>query len=232
MREKKAKAEAFEEVKDRFGSTLYSRRLRESIAADAAADAARAAMLLDCDDETSRIDLPSGTRVIIHAKADPLEVETTFEALDGEIPPEDLEGLDIVRFEGEGSERTTEVPKGDGTTERKEVSGDYRVLDDKRTIIRDFFPHEYRTIKHEIGHHVFHKLSPDQKTEWKDRWEDLKGRDKLPNDYAGKNENEGFAELYEHFRNRLPLDDEAHEGFAPFVHPNPQMPDDEGEEEE
>jgi hypothetical protein len=231
MREKKAKQEAFDAVKDRFGSTIYSRRLRESIAADEAAESARAAMLLACDDETSRIDLPSGTKIIIHAKADPLEVETTLDILDGEIPPEDLEDLDIVRFEGEASGDTTEVPKPDGTTERRKVSGDYRVLDDGRTVIRDFFPHDYRTIKHEIGHHVFHKLTPNQKTRWKTQWETLKRRGKLPNDYAGKNENEGFAELYEHFRNRLPLDNEAREAFALFVRPNPQTPGSQGEEE-
>jgi hypothetical protein len=230
MRDKKAKAKAFDDVKDRFGSSVYSRRLTESIAADEAAKTARAAMLSTCDNKTSRVDLPSGTRVIIHAKSDPLEVKTTLDILDDEIPDEDLEGLDIVRFEGEGSGRTAEVPKPDGTTERREVSGDYRVLDDGRTVVRDFFPHDYRTIKHEIGHHVFHKLSADRKARWKRQWEDLKRRGKLPSDYAGKNENEGFAEIYERFRNRLQLDDAAREAFSPFVHPNPETPEGHGEE--
>lgn len=229
MREKKAKAEAFNEVKHLFGSAMFSRRLQDSIAADRAAETAWQAMLAACDNETSRIDLPSGTRVIIHAKADPLAVETTFDILNGEIPAEDLEGLDIVRFEGERSGRTTEVPQSDGSTDCREVRGDYRVIDDGRTIIRDCFPHDFRTIEHEIGHHVFHKLSPDQQKQWKTLWGELKRRGKLPTDYAGKNENEGFAELYEHFRNRLPLTDEAHEAIARFVRPNPQSAEIHGE---
>jgi hypothetical protein len=232
LRDKKAKAKAFDEVHDRFGSSIYSRQLRESIAADEAAKTARTAMLRACDNESSRIDLPSGTRVIVHAKADPLEVETTLDILDDEIPDKDLEGLDIVRLEGEGSGRTTEVPKPDGTTERRAVSGDYRVLDDGRTIVRDFYPHDYHTIKHEIGHHVFHKLSADRKTRWKQQWEHLKSHGKLPSDYAGKNENEGFAEIYERFRNRLPLDDAAREAFGEFVRSNPEAPAAHAEEED
>lgn len=230
MREKKAKDEAFQAVRHRFGSGLYERRLRESIAADEAAERARAAMLLACDDESSRIDLPSGTKVIVHARSDPLEVERILQVLEQEIPPDDLAGLDTIHLKGEPSDRRIDVPVGGSTTEPQDVNGDYTQTDSGRGIIRDYFPHAYRTIKHEIGHHVFHMLTPERRTEWKTRWQRLKDRGKLPNDYAGKNENEGFAELYEYFRNRLDLDADALEAFTPFVRPNPKpVNQDEGE---
>lgn len=188
-------------------------------------------MLLACDDESSRIELPSGTMVIVHASSDPLEAERIMQVLEQEIPPDDLTDLDIIHLKGERADRKIDVPAGDGASEQHEVSGDYTQTDDGRGIIRDYFPHEYRTIKHEVGHHVFHMLSPERQNEWKTRWQRLKDRGKLPNDYAGKNENEGFAELYEYYRNRLELDAEALEAFTPLVRANPKPVNEQGQEE-
>lgn len=71
-----------------------------------------------------------------------------------------------------------------------------------------------RTIKHEIGHHVYSILSDASRKKWDDFW--LQGNNKLqtplgkmPTDYSSRNSDEGFAESYQRYRCGGVLDPET-----------------------
>ncbi len=223
-RERERRAEEdFQRVADRLGMASYSRALEASIAATDARKAAEADVREKCGDQVLVVDLGGGLRMRVEPQVDPSEQKDVEEVLRDKIPPEDKSGLDWVRLHGEPAEEPSTVTD-ERTGEKREVTsaGSYNR---ERRVIDDWHPAGVRTIKHQLGHHVFHhKLTDDQRRAWQDFWK--RNVEKFPTGYSKINNGEGFAEAYEFFRNDMTLDDEIRQLMEELVGPNPKGGDD------
>jgi hypothetical protein len=229
--EKEQKHREAEEARKKSASTNslvdFNRWMRAnsaSLRADEAYEAACAKVLEDCADEVVIRDLsrgsspPSpGTKLKIEPKFDDGLVDDVIDVLRDKIPDADKVGLDWIILEQDEGPEVEKVEAKTGKKRRFRVGGDYSA-DAKR--IQDYYPSEVDTIKHEVGHHVWHNhLNDDQRKAWKDFWD--ANHAKMPTDYAKLNHREGFAEVYEFFRNERPLDDAVAEFISEMIRPNP-----------
>lgn len=218
-RERERRAEEdFQRVADRFGTASYSRALQASIAATDARKAAEDVLREKCDDQVLVVDLGSGLRMRVEPHVDPAEQKDIEEVLRDKIPPADKDGLDWIRLQGEPKqEPSTVTDERTGETREIKLAGSYNR---ERKVIDDWYPPGVSTIKHELGHHVFHhKLTAEQRRAWQDFWK--RNVERFPTDYAKVNSGEGFAEAYEFFRNNRDLDDEIRRAMERLVGPNP-----------
>ncbi len=218
-RERERRAEAdFQRVVDRFGTASYSRALEASIAATDARKAAEDVVREKCGDQVLVVDLGGGLRMRVEPQVDPSEQKEVEEVLRDKIPPEDKSGLDWVQLRGApASGPSTVTDERTGETREIKPAGSYTR---EKKVIHDWYPPGVGTIKHEVGHHVFHhKLTAEQRRAWQEFWR--RNVDKFPTDYSKVSNGEGFAEAYEFFRNNRDLDDEIRRAMERLVGPNP-----------
>lgn len=169
---------------------------------DEKVDKARKKVLDACPEK--KVSLPGGVDIFI----DPTVVEgddlaAAIKVL-GTLPPKEMEGLKGIYVYGANPDEYGE----------KLLAGDY----DHNTSKIRMFPggHDKRTIKHEIGHHVWNRLSEEAKERWTRFWEmggvgsrTTSDGGAMPTSYATTNHREGFAEVYEALRDNEPLDPRA-----------------------
>ena len=138
------------------------------------------------------------TEINIYGRVKPHQEKEVLRVLKG-IPESQLVGLSEITLHGKPSDRDLPVKdERTGETVRVEPGATYSPRD--KSIV-DWYPPEAREIKHEIGHHVYYeRLSDAQRAEWETFWGT--NTDKMPTDYARKNNAEGFAEAYEFFYDR------------------------------
>lgn len=228
-REREQRAvEEFEKVSDRFGSASYAQAIRAANAATDARKAAEATVREKCGDQVLVVDLGGGLRMRVEPLVDPDEQQDVEEVLRDKIPSDDKSGLDWVQLRGEPAEGPSTVTD-ERTGDTREVSPAGSYSREKR-VIHDWYPPGVGTIKHEMGHHVFHhRLTDAQRRAWQEFWKRNVG--KFPTDYSKVNSGEGFAEAYEFLRNDLDLNDEVRQVMEELVGPNPTRNGDEPEGE-
>ncbi len=216
-RERRAEEE-FRKVADRFGTASYTQALKAArVATDARKDAEQV-VREKCGEQVLVVDLGGGVRMRVEPHVDLSQQEDVEEVLRDKIPPDDKSGLDWIRLQGEPAEDPG-VVIDERTGEKREIkrAGSYTR---ERRVIDDWYPPDVGTIKHEVGHHVFHhRLTDEQRRAWQEFWK--RNVEKFPTDYAKINNGEGFAEAYEFFRNDLDLDDEIRRLMEKLVGPNP-----------
>jgi hypothetical protein len=118
------------------------------------------------------------------------------------LPDAETDGLEEIDMTGEEGHEFTYTDENTDEEVTTTAGGTYGGND---ITINDVTGEKAEEIfKHEVGHHVYKKMSDDTRQSWNDWYDDgnnsLKSpTGKMPTGYASRNPDEGFAECYEMF---------------------------------
>jgi hypothetical protein len=161
--------------------------------ASARGSAALAEVLKVCAGQVANHPLGGGGEIHVGPAVLPDDEARLREKLDS-LPDAETEGLDMVEVREESSEMA-----GDG-----HCAGNYRPS--SRAIRLFMLGHDERVLKHEVGHHVyFNRLSATAVARWKQFYADGSHHHpqpvgQMPTAYAATGDGEGFADVYEYYR--------------------------------
>jgi len=171
--------------------------------ASAAASAALAQIAAACAGETASQPFGDDGEFQVDPGVLPEDEEKVRERLES-LPEEETEGLEEIELQEE---------LGSQSEDGGIVAGQYTV--GSQTVELFLGGHNERVLKHEVGHHVYYHRMDDAARE---RWDRFYAQGshsqqvpagKMPTGYAATAAREGFAEVYEYYRDGLPLDPEV-----------------------
>lgn len=171
-------------------------------AASNAAVAERAKVHTACAGQHTSHPLGGGGEIVVDPGVLP-DDETKVRRRLESLPEKEKRGIHKV-------EMGDDVKKDPDTGQTEWTAGEYAI--GAQTIHLYILGHTEKTMKHEVGHHVyFHRMTEAARDRWKRFFQQgtngqVVPTGKMPTQYATTDEAEGFAEAYEFLRDNKPLD--------------------------